>query len=132
MHEMSLVRSLLRQVEDLLIDHGGESVSAIHVEMGPLSGVDRVLIELAFEQLVVTTFCADARLVIDEIPLSARCRDCQTEFNLEDFRFVCPQCDSQQVQITGGDEFRLLEVEIETADRCRASQEEKPCCEARA
>lgn len=119
MHEASLVRSLLQQVNDLLIEHDGQSVEAIRIEMGPLSGVERLLVEIAFEQQVDDTPCRGATLHVEEVPLSAICRNCNHEFNIERFRFVCPACDSNHVQITGGEEFRLLDIDIETrAEAC--------------
>jgi hydrogenase nickel incorporation protein HypA/HybF len=112
MHEMSLVRSLLRQVSDLLVEHQGESVATIHVEMGPLSAVERPLVEIAFAEQLNSTLCRGASLVIDEVPLSAVCRDCGLEFEIPQFRFLCTHCSSRQIRVTGGDEFRLMDVEI--------------------
>ena len=114
MHEASLVRSLLRQTGDLLVAHHGEAVETIRVEMGPLSGVERVLVEIAFADQVDSTPCRGARLHVTEVPLSVVCRECRDEFSIENFRFVCPACGSPQVQVTGGEEFRLLDVEIRT------------------
>ena len=112
MHEASLVRSLLRQVSELLVEHGGDSVVSIRVEMGPLSGVERPLVEIAFADQVGSTACRGAELQIEEVPLSAVCRDCGNEFDIERFRFVCPACESARVQVTGGDDFRLLDIKI--------------------
>ncbi|REJ92469.1 MAG: hydrogenase maturation nickel metallochaperone HypA [Planctomycetota bacterium] len=116
MHEASLVRSLLSQVSNLLLEHNGESVEIIRVEMGPLSGVERLLLEIAFEQQVHDTLCRGATLQVEEVPLSAVCRDCGDEFDIERFRFVCPSCNSTRVRVTGGDEFRLLDVDIQTKE----------------
>ncbi|NQV27428.1 MAG: hydrogenase maturation nickel metallochaperone HypA [Rhodopirellula sp.] len=112
MHEASLVRSLLRQVGELLFEHEAEAVVTIRVEMGPLSGVERVLVELAFADLVESTECRGANLIVEEVPLSARCRDCAADFEIERFRFACSHCGSSRVQVTGGEEFRLLDVEL--------------------
>lgn len=114
MHEASLVRSLLRQVSDLLIAHDGQAVETIRVELGPLSGVERLLVEIAFRWQVNDSLCRGATLQIEEVPLSAVCRDCGDEFDIEGFRFRCTACDSPRVQVTGGEEFRLLDVEIRT------------------
>ena len=122
MHEASLVRSLLRQVSDLLIAHNGQAVETIRVEMGPLSGVEGPLVEIAFQQLVNDTLCRGASLIIEEVPLSAVCRDCGVEITIERFRFRCTACDSPRVQVTGGDEFRLMDVDIQTKEKTRLTQ----------
>ena len=51
MHEESLVRSLLHQVEDLAQQHHATEVEDIEVEIGPLSGVEPLLVREAFERL---------------------------------------------------------------------------------
>ncbi len=123
MHEASLVRSLLSQVAVLLEQHSGEAVERIRVEMGPLSGVERPLVEIAFADQVDETPCRGAQLQIEEVPLSAVCRDCGNEFDIERFRFLCPSCESTQVRVVSGDEFRLLDIEIRQTQAEATSQE---------
>ena len=51
MHEASLVESLLEQVQTLVSEHGGGDVEVVEVEIGPLSGVEPELVDLAFQRL---------------------------------------------------------------------------------
>ena len=113
MHEASLVRTLLRKVTDLLAEHQGDSVETIIVELGPLSGVEPLLVQSAFDQLVSQSPLAGAQLMINEIPLEAKCRECQALFEVESFRFLCPTCGATNVQVVRGDEFRLLSITIQ-------------------
>jgi hydrogenase nickel incorporation protein HypA/HybF len=122
MHEMSLVRSLLAQAAELVASHCGVAVERIRVEMGPLSGVEPVLVSLAFEQLVESTSCRGAQLVIDAVPLACRCRECQGEFEMHDFRFRCPECMSAAVHVIRGDEFRIVDITIRTADKAATTK----------
>lgn len=112
MHESSLVRTLLNQVAALLAEHHGESVEEICVELGPLSGVEPLLIQSSFEQLAPEHEMSGARLIINEIPLEAKCRQCGVTFEIERFRFLCSSCGSSDVQVVRGDEFRLLDITI--------------------
>lgn len=112
MHEASLVRTLLGQVAALLAEHGGESVDEILVEMGPLSGVEPLLVQSAFGQLAPQQDLATAKLIINEISLLAKCRACGARFEVERFRFRCSMCESSDVQVLSGDEFRLLSITI--------------------
>lgn len=113
MHEVSLVRSLIRQVETIVADEGGGTVTGIHVSIGPLSGVEPLLVRSAFDQLAETSQAAGAKLTIDCTQLEAICRACGRSFVIESFRFRCTACQSSSVRVTGGDEFRLLSVSIE-------------------
>lgn len=115
MHEMSLTRSLLTQVQQLCEQYGGLAVERIEVELGPLSGVEPILLREAYDVLSVERGIAGAVLEIQEVPLEARCRDCRAEFELASFTFICPECESRSVQVTRGDAFRLLNVTLQTA-----------------
>lgn len=112
MHEASLVRSLLKQVERLCEQYGGRAVEQIDVEIGPLSGVEPLLVREAFDMLAPDSSSRDAILKIHEVPLMACCRDCNAQFLMPSFHFVCPDCSSNSIHITKGEEFRLLDVTI--------------------
>ncbi len=112
MHEASLVRTLLHKVSDLLTEHQGDCVETITVELGPLSGVEPLLVQSAFEQLAPQSPVAGAQLVINEVALGAKCRQCHVDFEVQRFKFLCPTCGSNDVQVVRGDEFRLLSITI--------------------
>ena len=111
MHEVSLVRSLLEQVSRIVAEQGGRAAVEVRVEIGPLSGVEPLLVKAAFAQLA-----SDSTLIIDEVPLTARCQSCHTEFELEHFRFVCPHCDSRETNVVRGDAFRLMSVTVDVPE----------------
>lgn len=113
MHEQSLVRSLLGQVQDAITPHTDCRVDEIRVEIGPLAGVEPLLVESAFDLLAESSTLCGARLVIDEVPLSAECSACKEAFAVERYQFVCPACGSRRVRVTQGDEFRLVSITIE-------------------
>jgi hydrogenase nickel incorporation protein HypA/HybF len=113
MHETSLTQSLLSQVERVLAQHRGTAVEEIEVEVGPLSGVEPLLLRAAFERLAPESASQGAALTIREVPLEAICRSCDAvPFVVESFSFRCPLCGSTSVRTTRGDEFRLLNVTI--------------------
>lgn len=114
MHEASLVRSLIKQIERLCEQHDAHVATEVVVEIGPLSGVETLLVREAFTALRPGTCVENARLTIEEIPLTAVCRECRREFEIVDYRFACRNCGSKQVRIIRGDEFRLLNVTLET------------------
>ncbi len=116
MHEMSLVRSLLAQAADLMIGNGGSAVDRIRVEIGPLSGAEPELVQLAFDQLSAETLCRGAQLLIETVSLACHCVDCDADFVMQDFRFRCPKCASSSVRVVTGDEFRIIDVTIRIPD----------------
>ncbi|MGB7344715.1 MAG: hydrogenase maturation nickel metallochaperone HypA [Pirellulaceae bacterium] len=107
---MSLVKSLLSQVDAILADNGADAADEIAVEIGPLSGVETELVQSAFEQLTNHPNRPSPRLIINQVPLVVTCRECHQESELGEFVFRCGLCNSGRVQVIRGDEFRLLTV----------------------
>lgn len=110
MHEASLVKALLRQVSQVAADHGVSCVDEIRVQIGPLAGVEPLLLQSAFERIAPQTVAAAARLLIQEVPLEGCCQACSREFEVLGFRFVCPGCQSGSVLVIRGDALVLESV----------------------
>lgn len=113
MHERSLVTALLKQVAQIQSEHGAAAVREIVVEVGPLSGVEPELLNSAYADLVKS----DAQLVIKRVPLTVYCLWCRFTSSLDRFQSVCPCCQSMDLQMTGGDAFRLLHVTLDVIPR---------------
>lgn len=124
MHEYSLVRSLLKQVQQIASDHDADCVREISVSIGPLSGVEPMLVTSAFEQLRSSFAMQTASLRVSESKLLARCSGCEASFEVLGFVFECPECGSRRVQITEGEEFRLLDLTVDETDPARLQEME--------
>ncbi len=112
MHEYSLVRSLLTQVRAVMKDESVAEVAEVSVSIGPLSGVEPALVQAAFDRLRATIGLGGTTLTISETALQAKCCDCGLDFDVQQFVFQCPSCCSCAVRVTGGDEFRLLNLTV--------------------
>jgi hydrogenase nickel incorporation protein HypA/HybF len=112
MHEMSLVKSILLQVDRIRSEANGVAVDAMRLEVGPLSGVEPVLLASAFAQAAGEFGMQEAQLVIDEVPLLADCPACGI-VAVEPVRIRCSVCGDDGVRIVSGDEVRLQSVTIQ-------------------
>ncbi len=110
MHEYSVARVLLNQVEVLARRLNRGPATAIHVSIGEFSGIEGDLLEMAFQQLCAESPLAGTRLVVRRIPLEAECEECGIPFEVQAFHFVCPRCESRQVKIVRGEELMLDSV----------------------
>lgn len=110
MHEDSLVRSLLRQIDELVADHGGGRVVGVCVEAGPLSGIEPTLFAEAFYRRREGHGAAEAELQIESVGLSCRCRVCARDYIVEELRFVCPHCGGDAVDVIAGDAVVLKSI----------------------
>ncbi len=107
MHERSLVKTLLRHVNQVAAENRASNVLDVTVQIGPLSGVEVGLVESAFNELATTM-----KLNVVETALVIECLQCHRVSELPDFIFRCPGCDSGRVQVISGDEFQLVSLTI--------------------
>ena len=113
MHEMSIAQAILGVVENELQRHGLDRAAVIRVKVGQLSGV--VPHSLAFCWQVVTEDgpAAGSRLDIIDVPAKARCLNCDHEFEIRDFKFVCPECQSTDLDLLTGRELTVDSLEAD-------------------
>jgi len=113
MHEYSLVRALLRQVDALRREQKAERVVSICVSAGEFSGVEPELFRDAYELLIEETPMQGAELQMTCVPLKSRCDCCGQDFAVARFRFECPTCNSRNVTIVSGEGLVLESVTVE-------------------
>lgn len=113
MHELSLVKALCAQIIVAAAPVAAEQIRQVKVAIGPLSGVDPVLVQSAVEQVRTEFGLVQCELQIEQVDLQALCRECQVSFTVENFVFRCTACGSSKVQVTRGDEFQLMSVTVE-------------------
>jgi hydrogenase nickel incorporation protein HypA/HybF len=122
MHEISLVSSLFEIINRQIERHGIVTVSAVHLKVGELAGVESMTLTACFEVLAEGTAAAGARLVIDHIPLTGRCNDCSAGFRIVKHEFRCPLCHGDGVEVVGGKELYLDRLEAV----CKGDRNEEP------
>ncbi|MFI4850045.1 MAG: hydrogenase maturation nickel metallochaperone HypA [Gimesia chilikensis] len=114
MHERSLVQTLLNQVQQVVDADGGGVVKEIQVQVGDLSGVEPLLFEAAFAELVTEWFSQECRLVLDIVPVKAECRLCGQCFEVQDYEFLCPACGTGPVEVIQGDQVKLMSITVDS------------------
>lgn len=116
MHEYSLARMLLKQVDEVRRRQRADRVLAVKVRIGEFAGVEPELLASAFDDLSAATAVHGARLEMDRVSLTIRCETCRSESGIRHFRFLCPQCGSHAVHVLGGEELLLESVTLECAE----------------
>ena len=112
MHELSICQALISQVEDIARQHHAEAVRIVNVRIGPLSGVEPVLLEQAYPLASAGTVAEASTLVIEKLPIRVRCTHCGAETPAEANRLVCGECGDWHTQLLSGDEVLLASVEL--------------------
>ncbi len=94
--------------------HGGGKITAVHLKLGPMSGVVKIALENAFSLAREGTILADAELVVEAMPIVARCPTCSADRILPNMQsFKCPECQTPLSEIIHGRELEVVALEIE-------------------
>lgn len=112
MHEMSICESLLSVIEGQATQQNFDRVSRVRLEIGPLAGVETKALRFCFDAVTHGSVAEGAALEIISMPVSGWCMPCAKEVAVEARYDPCPICGSYQVQITGGDELRIKDMEV--------------------
>jgi len=113
MHELSIALSILELVEEEAERRGHARVEAIHLKIGPLSGVVKEALVSAFELASEQTDFAKCSLVIEDVPISIRCEHCNAERPVRSLQsFFCLECGTPASEIVHGRELQISALEL--------------------
>jgi hydrogenase nickel incorporation protein HypA/HybF len=112
MHELSLAEGVREIVDETARSNGAARVTAVRLEIGRLAQVEIDALRFAFEVVKRGSLADAARLEIVESDGTAWCMRCCQAVVIAGRGEACPQCASHQLQVTGGDRMRVLEIEI--------------------
>lgn len=112
MHELSICQDLLDQVLRIAAERSAPAVTRVTLRVGPLSGVEPELLQLAFPLARAGTLAEQAELVIESLPLRVRCDTCGAETDAAPNRLVCGACGDWHTRLASGDELMLVSVDL--------------------
>jgi hydrogenase nickel incorporation protein HypA/HybF len=113
MHEMSLCESVLQIMNEQARAQGFTRVRRVRLEVGALAGVELEAMRFGFEVVTRATLADGAALEIIELPGQAWCLGCSSPVTVERRYDPCPKCGGHQLQVTGGDELRIKDLEVD-------------------
>nr|WP_199930434.1 hydrogenase maturation nickel metallochaperone HypA [Sedimenticola thiotaurini] len=113
MHEMSICEGILQVMEEQAASQQFKRVKSVWLEIGPLAGVELDALRFGFDVVTRDSLADGARLEIIEMPGTAWCLACSKSVPIRQRFDACPECGSFQLQITGGDELRIKELEVD-------------------
>jgi len=113
MHEMALAEGVREIVDEAARSGGARRVAAVRLEIGQLAQVEVEALRFAFDVVKRGSLADSARLEIVESEGSAWCMRCSESVAIRGRGEPCPKCAHYQLQVTGGDRMRVLDIEIE-------------------
>ena len=117
MHEMGIALQIVEiAVGSLPADLGEARVAAINLKIGKLAAVVPESLRFCFDVAIKDTLLAGAKLVIEEVPVVARCKDCQARWTIDQPVFICQTCESGSLEILSGRELDIESIEVVEGD----------------
>lgn len=113
MHEMSLAESVREIVDEAARANGARRVTRVRLEIGKLAQVEIEAMRFAFDIVKRGSLAQGAQLDIVEPDGTAWCMPCAAPVAIAQRGDACPQCGSYQLQVTGGDRMRVMDIEID-------------------
>jgi hydrogenase nickel incorporation protein HypA/HybF len=113
MHELSLLEGMVQGLEEEGQAKGFGRVVRIRLEVGRLSGAEVEALRFAFGPATEGSLAEGAALEIIERPGTGLCRACGREVEIEARFEACPACGDGFVDVTGGLELRIKDIEVE-------------------
>ena len=111
MHEMGLIDAIVRMVDKIVQDEGLEGVKKITLEVGEISGVVPHFLAECYEAVVDGTPYEKTELVIETVPGTFRCNDCEMDFPADVEHLYCPDCFGRNLTPVAGKDLTLKEIE---------------------
>ncbi len=113
MHEMGIALQIIEiATASLPADLGEARVVAVNLKIGKLAAVVPESLRFCFDVAVKDTPLAGAKLAIEEVPVVARCKDCNARRTIDEPVFICKTCESGSLEILSGRELDIESIEV--------------------
>ena len=108
---------IAQQLMNIAIDAIPEDVEnpkieRLNLKIGRLAAVVEHSLTFCFEVITKDTPLEGAQIVIDEIPVMVKCKECHNEWEVEGPVFTCPNCQDGEVEMLTGREIEITSIEL--------------------
>jgi hydrogenase nickel incorporation protein HypA/HybF len=90
-----------------------KTITRVNVVAGELRGIVPSQLTFCFGVAAQDTIADGAYLSLETVPVEGKCRECDEVFPVRDFVYICPRCDGRDIEITGGTELRVRDIEVQ-------------------
>ena len=112
MHEIGVVRSMMRTVEDFARDNGIDEIVSIVLEIGDLSMIIPKYVEDIYSVVSKDTRFEGTELVIEMVEGQGVCCNCKRAFPIVKNEGYCPRCGKRNADIISGRDFIIKEIVV--------------------
>ena len=112
MHEIGIVRQLLRTVTAFAEENGIKEIHEVVVDCGELSLVIPEYVQELYPPVVKGSILERAKLTVNIVPGLAECEECDEIFNVVEHKGFCPNCGSFEKTVLSGRDFSVREIVV--------------------
>ena len=116
MHELPATQSILEISLRHAQQAGAKRVTDLYLLIGQLSYFVDDSVQFYWDMIAKDTMAEGATLHFQRVPAEFLCRECGHRYPVDGENLACPNCQSTNVKLAAGDEFRLESIDIETDD----------------
>ena len=116
MHELSLVHSLIESLRGLSAKEG-RRILKVNLRAGKMLGIAEDSLKFYFETATKGGKFEGTILNLSVVLPRLKCRSCGVESEIVDWKFSCPACGSEDVELISSREFVIESVELEDNPR---------------
>ena len=118
MHEMGIALQIVEiATASIPPDLGEVRIARVNLKIGKLAAVVPESLRFCFSVATKDTPLDGAELAIQELPVLARCKQCNTEWTISEPVFKCEKCSSGDLEILSGRELDIESIEIAEEDQ---------------
>jgi len=112
MHELSIAQSIIDIIYQNVPSEKYSSVQTVNIKIGKFSNILTDSLLFCFNALVKDSPIKDASLIIKDIPVRIKCKNCKSISEIEPPVFICPKCKSNSINIISGMEMQVEDIEL--------------------
>ncbi len=117
MHEMGVAMQIIEiATASIPTDMQSAKVARVNLKIGKLAAIVPDSLRFCFEIAAQETPLAGADLVIVEVPVVARCNDCEAVWTINGPEFICQKCKSGSIHLISGREIDIDSIEVANGD----------------
>jgi hydrogenase nickel incorporation protein HypA/HybF len=91
---------------------GAEKITRVNLVAGALRAIVPTQITFCFGIAAENTIAGGAELNLEIVPVKGKCRGCGENFVVKDYNYICPGCEGSDIEVTGGTELRIRDIEV--------------------
>jgi hydrogenase nickel incorporation protein HypA/HybF len=112
-HELSIALSIVEGAGEEIARRGLGKVCAVHLRLGPLSGVVKEALLFSYELACAGTPLEGSDLIVEEVPIRLDCALCGKESDaVSPQRLECAKCGAPG-RVVSGTELELFALETD-------------------